>query len=116
MALLKMPLVIPLRIGNTLIQAVVLTKGRDSVLKLVRAVHQTFLKGVTMKIESMNIRFVAPGVAIADVIHQVDNYITPDGAHHENERHIKTYVLVKQRGKWLLTQDHNTIILPQNPK
>ena len=89
-------------------------KGRDSVLITVRAVHQTFLKGVTMQIESMDIRFIAPEVAIADVIHNVDNYTTPDGVKHENERHIKTYVIVKKKGKWLLAQDHNTIIQGSN--
>lgn len=89
-------------------------KGRDSVLKTVRAVHQTFLKGVTMRIESMDIRFITPDVAIADVIHQVGNYTTPDGVKHENERHIKTYVVVKKKGKWLLTQDHNTVIKGSN--
>jgi uncharacterized protein (TIGR02246 family) len=73
-------------------------KGRDSVLKTVRAVHQTFLKGVTMRIESMDIRFITPDVAIADVIHKVDNYTTPDGDKHENERHIKTYVVVRKKG------------------
>jgi uncharacterized protein (TIGR02246 family) len=85
-------------------------KGRDSVLKNIREVHQTFLKGVTMRMESMDIRFLTPEVAIADVIHQVDSYITPDGVKHNNERHIKTYVIVKKQGKWLLAQDHNTII------
>lgn len=85
-------------------------KGRDSVLKLVRAVHQTFLKGVTMTIESMNVRFITPGVAIADVIHKITAYTMPDGVRHEDERQIKTYVVVKQNGKWLLTHDHNTII------
>lgn len=89
-------------------------KGRDSVLKTVRAVHQTFLKGVTMRIESMDIRFITSDVAIADVIHKVDNYTTPDGIKHENERHIKTYVVVKKKGKWLLAQDHNTVIQGSN--
>ena len=89
-------------------------KGRDSVLKTVRAVHQTFLKGVTMRIESMDIRFITPDVAIADVIHKVDNYTTPDGVKHENERHIKTYVVVKKKGRWLLAQDHNTVIQGSN--
>ena len=89
-------------------------KGRDSVLKGVRAVHQTFLKGVTMQIESMDIRFITTEVAIADVIHKVDNFTTPDGVKHENERHIKTYVIVKKKGKWLLAQDHNTIIQGSN--
>ena len=89
-------------------------KGRDSVLLTVRAVHQTFLKGVTMRIESIDIRFLTTDVAIADVIHQVDNYTTPDGVKHENERHIKTYVVAKKSGKWLLAQDHNTVIQGPN--
>ena len=91
-----------------------INKGRDSVLKAVRAVHQTFLKGVKMQIESMDIRFLTPGVAIADVIHIVDNYTTPDGVKHENERQIKTYVVVKKKGRWLLAQDHNTVIQGSN--
>ena len=89
-------------------------KGRDSVLMTVRAVHQTFLKGVTMQIESMDIRFLTADAAIADVIHKVDTYTTPDGVRHENERHIKTYVVVKKKGQWLLAQDHNTVIQGSN--
>ena len=89
-------------------------KGRDSVLLTVRAVHKTFLKGVTMQIESMEIRFLTADAAIADVIHKVDTYITPDGVRHENERHIKTYVVVRKKGKWLLAQDHNTVIQSSN--
>ena len=89
-------------------------KGRDSVLITVRAVHKTFLKGVTMQIESMDIRFLTADAAIADVIHKVDTYTTPDGVRHENERHIKTYVVVKKKGRWLLAQDHNTVIQGSN--
>lgn len=89
-------------------------KGQDSVLITVRAVHQGFLKGVTMQIESMDIRFITPEVAIADVVHKMDKYTTPDGMRHENERQIKTYVVVKQKEKWLLAQDHNTIIQGSN--
>ncbi len=48
------------------------------------------------------------------VIHKVDNYTTPDGVKHENERHIKTYVVVKKKGRWLLAQDHNTVIQGSN--
>ena len=89
-------------------------KGRDSVLITVRAVHKTFLKGVTMQIESMDIRFLTADAAIADVIHKVDTYTTPDGVRHENERHIKTYVVVKKKGRWLLAQDHSTVIQGSN--
>jgi uncharacterized protein (TIGR02246 family) len=85
-------------------------RGRDSVLSVVRSVHQTFLKGVTMTIEAMTLRFILPNVAIADVVHKIADYTTPDGVRHQNERQMKTYVVVKQNGKWLLTHDHNTII------
>jgi len=90
-----------------------ITKGRDEVLKLVRSVHQTFLKGVSITIESMTIRFITPDVAIADVIHKISTYEIPAGVKHENERELKTYVLVKQKGKWLLTHDQNTTIATQ---
>ena len=63
-----------------------------------------------MKMESIAIRFITNTVAIADAVHKIDTYTTPNGKQHVNERHIKTYVIVKQKGKWLLTQDQNTII------
>lgn len=63
-----------------------------------------------MTVETMAIRFVTPDVALATVVHQVSPYEMPKGTVHQGERQIKTYVVVKQNGKWLLTQDHNTII------
>jgi uncharacterized protein (TIGR02246 family) len=88
-----------------------ITRGRDEVLKEVRAVHQTLLKGVRITIDTMTIRFVTTDVAIVNAIHKSDTYITPeDGIKHENERQIKTYIIVRLKGKWLLTLDQNTII------
>jgi hypothetical protein len=29
---------------------------------------------------------------------------------HEKERQLKTYIVVRQKGKWLLTHDQNTVI------
>jgi uncharacterized protein (TIGR02246 family) len=86
-----------------------ITKGRDEVLKEVRAVHQGFLKGITMSIETMDIRFITNDVAIANVVHAMGTYEMPPGVKHENERHLKTYMVVKKDGKWLLTHDQNTI-------
>jgi uncharacterized protein (TIGR02246 family) len=89
-------------------------KGRDSVLSEVVGVHQTFLKGVTMTMESIDIRFISPGVAIAVAIHKVDTFTLPDGTKHENEKNIKTYVVVKRNGKWLLELDQNTVVMGSN--
>lgn len=87
----------------------VLGKGPE-LLKTLRSIHQAFLKGVTMTIENISIRFVTPDVAIANVVHKIALYVTPDGKKHENERQTKTYIVVKQNNKWLLTHDQITII------
>jgi len=88
-----------------------MSKGRDNVLMDVRNVHQSFLKGVDMQVEHIDVNFPLANVAVANVIHDVSNYTTPDGFKHENERQLKTYVIVKKNGKWLLFQDHATYIL-----
>lgn len=88
-----------------------ITKGREAVLKEVRAVHQTFLKGVSLTIESITIRFLTPTVAIADVVHKSSDYEFPEGVKHQNERQRKTYIIVKKQNKWLLTLDQNTFIV-----
>lgn len=87
-----------------------ITNGREEVLKEVRAVHQTFLKGVSLTIESIAVRFLTPTVAIANVVHKSTDYELPKGVNHINERQMKTYVIVQRNNKWLLTMDHNTII------
>jgi uncharacterized protein (TIGR02246 family) len=84
--------------------------GKENVLKLVRGVHQTFLKGVSMTTDSMNVRFITAEVALVTTYHPIDKYTTPDNVTHVNERQIKSYVLIKQDRKWLLTLDHNTMI------
>ena len=87
-----------------------ITKGRDKVLKEVRTVHQSFLKGVSLIIESITIRFLIPTVAIANVVHKSSDYELPQGVKHQNERQMKTYIIVKRQNKWLLTLDQNTVI------
>jgi uncharacterized protein (TIGR02246 family) len=88
-----------------------ITRGRAEVLREVKAIHQTMLKGIKITIDTMTIRFVTTDVAIVNTIHKSDTYVTPeDGIKHENEKQIKTYIIVRQKGKWLLTLDQNTII------
>jgi hypothetical protein len=37
-------------------------------------------------------------------------FVTPDGVKHGNDRHIRTFVVVKRDNRWLVMQDHNTAI------
>ena len=62
----------------------VITKGCDQVLKEVKNVHQTFLKGVSMTIDTISVRFLTFDVAVANVIHKICNFQSPDGVKHEN--------------------------------
>lgn len=39
-------------------------------------------------------------------------FTTPDGVKHENDRWIRTFVVVKRGARWLIMQDHNTIVAP----
>ena len=88
-----------------------ITRGRGAVLKEVRAIHQTMLKGVSLTIDTMTIRFVTSDVAIVNATHTSTAYTSPeDGVKHVNEGQMKTYIVVRQKGKWLLTLDQNTII------
>ena len=87
-----------------------ITKGREAVLKEIRTVHQTFLKGVSITTESIDIRFLTPTVAIALVVHKISDYELPQGIKHKNERQMKTYIIVKRQNKWLLTLDQNTVV------
>lgn len=86
------------------------TRGRAAVLKELKEVHGTFLKGVTDMMEEMDVRFATRLVAVVTVTSQMSTFITPDKVRHENERHIRTFVVLKQRGKWLIMQDQNTLI------
>src|SRR5882724_8244657 len=86
------------------------TRGRDATLQDLKEVHSSFLKGVTDIIEDMDVRFASPDVAVVTVNSQMSTFVTPDKVRHENERHIRTFVVVKRNGRWLIMQDQNTTI------
>ena len=92
-------------------------RGREAVLKELKEAHSTLLKGVHVATEDMSVRFATPDVAVVTVTNLMGTYYPPDGVDrgvnkHENERQIRTFVMVKRSGRWLVMQDQNTIIGP----
>ena len=87
-------------------------QGREATLTRVREVHRTFLKGARESIESMDVRFAAEDVAVGTVISVSTPFVAPDGKKHDLQRGIRTFVIVKRGGRWLIMQDHNTTIVP----
>jgi uncharacterized protein (TIGR02246 family) len=88
-------------------------RGRKNVLNEVRQVHATVLKGVSDNVEGMSVRFATRDVAVVTVTSVMSTFVTPDGVKHENERHIRTFVVVKRGSRWLVMQDQNTTIVGQ---
>jgi len=86
------------------------TRGRSTTVSDLKRVHSTFLKGVSDTIEEMDVRFADSDVAVVTVISRVGNYVTPDGNKHENERHLRTFVVVRRNARWLIMHDQNTIV------
>jgi uncharacterized protein (TIGR02246 family) len=87
-----------------------LTRGRAAVLKELEEVHSTFLKGVSDTIEEMTVRFATAGVAVVTVTSRMSAFTMPDGVRHENEQHIRTFVVVQRNDRWLIMQDQNTAV------
>jgi uncharacterized protein (TIGR02246 family) len=87
-------------------------RGLEAVLKDVQEVHRTFLRNVTDTAEEMSVRFASDDVAVATVISTMSPFVSPDGAKHGKERHVRTFVVVKRGGRWLVMQDQNTTIVP----
>ena len=69
-----------------------------------------FLKGVTDTIVDMSVKMATPDAAIVVVTSEWSTYTTPDASRHENERHIRTFVVVKRENRWLIMHDQNTTI------
>lgn len=86
------------------------TRGREATLRELKEVHSTFLKGVSDNIENMDVRFADADAAVVTVTSRMTSFTTPDGIKHENERHIRTFVVVKRNGRWAIMQDQNTVV------
>ena len=83
-------------------------REREAVLSELREVHSTFLKGVSDTVEEMSVRFATPDVAVVTVASRVGTFTSPDGVRHESERPIRTFVVVRRGGRWLIMHDQNT--------
>jgi uncharacterized protein (TIGR02246 family) len=84
------------------------TQGKAAVLAEVRAVHRTFLKDVTDKIEDADVRFASSSVAVVTVLSRTSAFAMPNEPVATAHGQIRTFVVVRRSGRWLVMQDHNT--------
>ena len=76
-----------------------------------RAVHQSFLKGVTETIEHIDVRFASEDVAVATVTSTFNPFTSPDGVKRGVAQSTRTFVVAKRGGRWLIMQGQNTAII-----
>ena len=80
-------------------------------LKELEEGHGTFLKGVSDTVEEVVVRFASSDVAVVTVTSRMSTFTMPDGVKHENEQHIRTFVVVQRNNHWLIMQDQNTAVV-----
>ncbi|MGA2647532.1 MAG: SgcJ/EcaC family oxidoreductase [Candidatus Sulfotelmatobacter sp.] len=87
-------------------------RGRADVVKAHEVFHATMFREVNIRCSGMEIRGIAPDVAIATLTVEVDDYVTPDGREMNGVVDHLTFVLVKIGGEWLIASGHNTTVDP----
>lgn len=80
----------------------VATYGRDEVAAEIFYQYKEMSKGTKIAIENMTMRMLPHDAAMVTVIDKIDN-----------TKQIRTYVLVKQNEKWLLSLDQSTTVKTQ---
>lgn len=73
---------------------------------------ETALKEAKIKLLNLRVRFIKPDVAMAHETHELSGMLGPNGEKVPAQRELSIRVLVKERGKWLVTAFHNTVVRP----
>jgi uncharacterized protein (TIGR02246 family) len=76
---------------------------------------QTVLKEAKMSLLDLRVRFVRPDVAVVHQTHEMSGMLSPDGQRMPPHRERSIRVVVKERGTWLTTAFHNTIVREAEP-
>ena len=89
-------------------------KGRAAIeTKLIDAYAFVFRESI-LTVKDVNIKFLAPEIAVAHVRWTMVGARTPKGM-PEPQQGIQTQVLQKQAGKWLIASFQNTNAVPEMP-
>lgn len=71
---------------------------------------ETVLKEARINLLDLRIRFVRPDVAIVHQLHEMSGMRNEHGDTMPPHRELGVRVMVKERGQWLTTAFHNTIV------
>jgi uncharacterized protein (TIGR02246 family) len=89
-------------------------KGRGEIEKKLTDAYAFVFKESVLTIKDVDIKFLAPDVAIAHVRWTMTGARTPKGI-PEPQQGIQTHTLQKQSGRWLIAAFQNTNAIPEMP-
>ena len=90
-------------------------RGRPQVQLAHQQIFDSIFKGVSFKPGSLTVRAITPDVAVVNLYCQVGAFYPPDGVNRGTNKmgdnqDLLTLVMVKKKGKWLLTAGQNTAV------
>lgn len=91
--------------------------GRDEFVKRHLEIAQSIFKGTSVKTSIAKLRFVRPDVAIVDISGEMTGFAkVPAGLPVGSDGILRfklLEVLVKDKGKWWITEYHNVAVTPE---
>ena len=85
-------------------------KSRNELEQFLAELHQTQFKESVWTTKNTGVKFIKPDVAVAHVEWEMKGDKDPDGTPRPPRQGIFTWVLEKQKGKWLIIAAQNTNI------
>lgn len=86
--------------------------GRTAIAAAHDAYHRTFFKATDIEAAEIEVREIAPSVAIAVVLLKVGPFTPPDGVLRPQSDDRLSLVLTRRAGRWRIAHGHNTVIDP----
>jgi uncharacterized protein (TIGR02246 family) len=91
--------------------------GRDEFVKRHLEIAQSIFKGTSVKTSIAKLRFVRPDVAIVDISGEMTGFAkVPAGLPVGSDGILRfklLEVLIKEKGKWWITEYHNVAVTPE---
>jgi uncharacterized protein (TIGR02246 family) len=72
----------------------------------------TVLRDAKITLIDLRIRFIRPDIAVVHQKHEMSGMLDSEGKTMPPHQELGIRVMVKERGKWLTTAFHNTIVRP----
>jgi uncharacterized protein (TIGR02246 family) len=90
-----------------------LWNGQKDVQSSFTGMHQTFLKNHSLTVEAQDTRFLAPNVALVNVLFKSGAFIPPNSVDNGNNkteaaRGYQNMTVIKQNNKWLIASGQVT--------